>query len=1384
MRQLNKATQHVAALALPVLLSLFVLTTVAPAHADLIIGSVGTGAGQYEKPRSVAVDTSTGHVYVADEENNRVDVFDEAGVFLFAFGWKVNAEHPEEKLQTCTTASGCLAGIAGSGAGQFRSSSSALMSVAVDSASHDVYVLDGENHRVQKFDATGGFLLAFGDGVNSGTSGNPSVCTNAGPPTDVCKAGTQGSGTGQIAAESRIGIEGSGTVYVLGDVNRLQKFDASGILLETLALAPSDLGLPNDVNGFAVASGGGFYTASASTTGAVRKYDSTGALLSTINPSFNIRAIAVDPAGDLFVSDITRVTKEIREYNTSGIESRVFFSSGPLEERPLAFAFHHTATGDLYVAGDPGSPAARGSVVQLALPEPGPLLIPGSTTASPLGNVRATLKVEFNAENKASKAHFQYITKAAYEADGSKFGVGTQTTPESAATPADFENHAVSATNTCSSEHPLEATCLKPETGYYFRAIVSNHCNLSEPAEECVVTGEKVEFTTLPPLEIDATWATEVGTDAARLHAEVNPQSIDAAAHFEYVDDATYQADIKTAEEGGETKVQAEEEGRGFEHAITAGTPDFGSSETSVARSVQLSSLQPATTYHYRLLASDGVFPAISSVAHTLTTFALPAAAEECSANAAYRTGPSAALPDCRAYELVSPLDKDNGDILTRENITGFGTALYQSSAAGSGLAYTSYHAFAKAESAPYTDQYLAVRHERGELEEGWATTNVDAPRTSHSFFNESVVEDEYKAFTRELTQGWFVQQTEPALTACAPAGFPDLYRRESTTGAYTALSCGTPPHAAERVNAAAQFGPEIQGFSSDGALAVFRVEEGLTSSPISSTASVNEGNGPHPIWQVYEASGTGVLHLVSVLPDGEADSSNSSVGTALANDQGIANQNRRDILTGAVSSDGTRVFWSTGGGSGGPIYLRINANQGQSKVEGGACTQPAKACTIPVSATVSPTPQNTIFQAANPQGTKALFFVNAGPLKGNLYEFDSEAGPASHLIATGVELAVGNDDEPNILGASEDLSHVYYASDDANPSQQAEGALPGEANVYLYDNGVTRFVATLSPADLGDPYGTPVVKLGVERTARVSPDGSLAFMSDSKALSERTAGYDNTDAVSGEADSEVYLYDPGSHAGAGALRCVSCNPSGARPEGRELEGSNGNNRGTDTWAAASIPHFENALYQSRYISDDGRRVFFDSYEGLVLGDTNGKEDAYQWEQVGSGSCNAESPSYAPASEGCLSLLSSGKSADDSEFIDASASGADAFFTTTEGLVPQDPGLVDVYDARIDGGFAEPPGPPVACEGEACEGASVPPPDVTPASSAFSGPGSPIAPVLAAAQTAPKSKPKPKPCKKGTARKKGKCVKKKPPHRKQAGKSSHRPTTVNRRAPR
>jgi hypothetical protein len=182
---------------------------------------------------------------------------------------------------------------------------------------------------------------------------------------------------------------------------------------------------------------------------------------------------------------------------------------------------------------------------------------------------------------------------------------------------------------------------------------------------------------------------------------------------------------------------------------------------------------------------------------------------------------------------------------------------------------------------------------------------------------------------------------------------------------------------------------------------------------------------------------------------------------------------------------------------------------------------------------------------------------------------------------------------------------------------------------------------------------------------------------------------------------SEVYRYD----ANTKKLICASCNPSGARPVG-----------------AAVIPAFESPMHGARVISEDGTRLYFQSPDRLVARDTNSKVDVYQWEEAGAGGCEEADPGFSAAAEGCVELISSGQSPLDSRFVESSPSGKDVFFTTGSSLLPQDYGLVDIYDARVGGGLPVPPPTTPSCEGDACQNPPATPEAPTPAGETYVGP--------------------------------------------------------------
>jgi hypothetical protein len=218
--------------------------------------------------------------------------------------------------------------------------------------------------------------------------------------------------------------------------------------------------------------------------------------------------------------------------------------------------------------------------------------------------------------------------------------------------------------------------------------------------------------------------------------------------------------------------------------------------------------------------------------------------------------------------------------------------------------------------------------------------------------------------------------------------------------------------------------------------------------------------------------------------------------------------------------------------------------------------------------------------------------------------------------------------------------------------------------------------------------------------------------------------GYDNTDQNTQEADSEVYRYS----ADTGELACASCDPHGARPVGSAFIGAE-----LDAWASSPF-------YQPRALSDDGSRLFFSSPSPLVPGVRNSHVNVFEYEHS------------------AVQLISSGTDESDDVFLDASPSGNDVFFAARQSLVESDQDqLVDVYDARVAGGFPS-PAPPALCSGSVCQGSpSVPPALPSAISATFTGAGNLPAPtarrIVKAKKPAAKRKSKKRRTSKRTSKK-------------------------------
>jgi hypothetical protein len=1109
------------------------------------------------------------------------------------------------------------------------------------------------------------------------------VCSAA--EVEHCQRGVEDDGPGAFGSIAGIGVSATGAVgvadsYQLGQCgaypstseykSKVEVFSDAGVATEELT--PSAQPACGAIGSFALAPNGVFYVASSSPEGiGVYKYGASGSLTAMLDSGESASMLSVDPSGDVFAAQREGGYTRIAEWDPTGAVLRRF-AYGKFARAVRGLGPFHTAGGDIFASEESGVGSAPQTIQYLAFPPPGPVVPPSSLEASPLGNVRATLDAQLNPEGKSSEYHFEYVDQEGFVEQGGFVGPKTvKTSTASVGSNGDYVLHAVSAQAGCTDPVTEMSKCLIPETVYHFQIVATN----ADGTGEGTVEGT---FETKPPLELNATWTIEVGPDSAALHAELNPFGIPASGVFEYVDDSEFQQ-------------------HGFATPTTvpaAGSISFGSGEVSTSRGVTLFPLQPGTTYHYRISAIDTLIgQPVRSEPRTFRTFEEGAPAQ-CAANEALRYGAAALLPDCRAYEMVTPQDKGGADILPGVEFTnGVQAALDQSSLSGSRLTYGSMRPFADAHSAPYISQFIGVRNP----ETGWQSGSISPPKTTLILPVAKTLDSEFKAFSPDLCEAWLRTVSEPVLAPHGLAGYPNIYRRtdqECAVEGYEAITTSRPPSAStpegqdEKVKRSSAL--ELQGVSSNGTAAVYVWNDNLpaaTPTPAPQPANCSAA-GTECAARLYEQIRGGALRYLCVLPSGEASPKPCSAGTQNGTVPGTG---REANLQNAISTDGSRVFWSDSSTGPGRIYVRI----------GGAST-----AAVSQAAEEAEGSSSAQFYGASEDGSLAVFTTGQG-----LYEFNVDT-KLTTPVAKGV---VG------VLGLSESATKVYFVSPNAIPGAgtNSEGveATPGKPNLYLHEAGGAgsfHFIATLTGADVSlEANGTtgPLKLEPYRRSSRVSANGLYAAFISSGSLT----GYDSRDAANGKADQEVYLYDASSD----ELLCASCNPTESRPVGTNIAGE-----ANPQWAAAWIPAWENSLYAPRVLSDDGKRLFFESTDALVARDANGVADLYEWEAPGTGTCTTASYTFSAQDEGCVDLVSTGKSPRAAEFVDASPSGANAFFATQESLVGQDSDpLIDIYDARVEGGFPAPEPAAPECEAEACQHPAPAPQTKTPSSSQYRGPG-------------------------------------------------------------
>jgi hypothetical protein len=620
----------------------------------------------------------------------------------------------------------------------------------------------------------------------------------------------------------------------------------------------------------------------------------------------------------------------------------------------------------------------------------------------------------------------------------------------------------------------------------------------------------------------------EVGVSEAKLGALVSPGGIPTSYRFEYGTTTAY---------GSSTPFPEGSVGEGLEaHAVWASA----------------SALAPGSTYHYRVVATSEL-GTVYGVDQTFTTLTVEQAA--CPNEALRGGGFSGRLPDCRAYELVTPPVKNSSQFDAQSYFA------YSNRAAADGEALT-LRAREPAPGAPSAGEHYVATRGAG----GWIAEDI---MPLESYDGIGCVEFQYVyAYSEQLTKdvmlagggsrasasekGENPESCNPEgrqVVSGEPVGYENLLVRDNATRTYRLVNVAPP--------GVTPADAHFQAASADLSHVIF-----TETSPLAEGAR----SGTENLYEWDESA----VRLVSVLPDG------TPVGGSLAakapDVKGVEADLVAPLHEGVVSSDGSHVLFTYGGALydriDGQRTVQIDEKQGGSSPSGGG-----------------------VFRTASADGSHVFFLAEskltadstAESKEPDLYECALPEG-ASKCGLTDLTVAPAGTHADVLrvtpLGAH-DSSYVYFIAmgvlasntrefTNSEGKTVVEGAEAGKQNLYLWNGEKTTFIAP------GVEYN------GQLPFTHTSPDGKwLAFESH-----ESLTGYDNVAPTNKAAVGELYLYS----AASGQIVCASCNPSGEAP----VAGG----------GFGLAPHG---------LSDSGRAVF-DTGEALVPSDTNGQSDVYEYE--------------------------------------------------------------------------------------------------------------------------------------------------------------------------
>ena len=932
----------------------------------------------------------------------------------------------------------------------------------------------------------------------------------------------------------------------------------------------------------------------------VDQFTSTGCFLQALKeggeplepfegPGNAVKSVAVDPTdGDVLIEAETRKTgadSVIDEFTASG---------GYLGQVTMARGLHGgsiavSGEGDLYAGiGE----ETEGKQTKPVVDEFGPgAFYPDAITGEMTANQRitetegrATLNGTVNDDNhELSECYFEYVDAAEYRpTDSDPYESGSTAEcvePDAKEVSVDARNHEVHA----------NVAGLKPGATYDYRLVATT--DVSEHGG--TKNGENASFAAAAPPALEEVSVGSVSSSSVDFSVRIDPLGSNTTYRFEYVEAERYQPGVSDPYAAG--------------GSFPAPPGEIGSGDDYVSVRTQVGGLSPATVYHFSVLAVNGVGATSSS-------------------DGIFVTSPVSnvgVLPDGRAYEMVTPPNKEDAEDLfgappsieatgNHEDSTNYDVGY--ASKDGNHFLLDTEAAFGSFPTAG-EDSYVFSRGETG-----WTFSSV----ASSSLGVQSGAADIFDP------NNFSVVGFHDTIGQVGNGSVEDLVGPPG--GPYTMVASGAEKAGTEGEN------PNLVGGSADLSIVIVASRghrlplcEGGQERLAKELYAGTEG--------LYEWSADRLcLSLVDVKSQAEGGGLISTCGAELGLGAGVAAGSAEGSTHGAVSADGSRIFftapdphgydsltgkndgrgcWNGGTKEAPQLYMREN---GETTVKVSAPEEGVK------QAAVGP----AVYVGASEDGSKVFFITKNELTKGaqelglhdvELYEYNTDVGEGRGKLVRvsggepGVTVGAGVENVPAI---SADGSTVYF-----DASGKLTGNAPAGGGLYRYDTvaGTTTYVAPSGdyPA-LHEPnitwYGAmvlgneaDVVGLWTSVDYYTTANGEfLVFPS-----TQNLTGYNS------DGQQELYRYD----AEDGGIACLSCNPNGSLPS----SGARFTRSAVNLDNPAGSPPDP--------VSENGEYVFFDTKESLLPQDTNGKLDVYEWH------------------DGSISSISTGQSSSDDFFLDS-----------------------------------------------------------------------------------------------------------------------------------